>query len=383
MQSMSTLTIMIAITLFMQAILIAFSSKVIKSYKGVIYAAIATVLLSSGFLVLTVLRRPGPIQGYLSNLLRIFGYSLYYIAICKFTNTEIKKFLLMIFMPLSLLLLTLSAVFHFIWIKMIAINLLTGIVFIGSTIFVLFRSEHSKFRLSMWFTSIPLMLYVFVLIFRLVAGILFQQEFLPMPSLSGKTTNISIFIFSFFWTAGFILMISQRLQADLIDLAMNDALTRIKNRRAMKEMLDFEMDRVLHEIRDFSIILADIDHFKKVNDTYGHDAGDLVLQWFASTIQQQLRIQDVVARWGGEEFLILLPDTSLEEAKIIGERLRIAIETGEIKIIEDTLKVTFSGGISSSKTNRDVTKLCKVADKALYIAKETRNRLISQDELNI
>ena len=79
-------------------------------------------------------------------------------------------------------------------------------------------------------------------------------------------------------------MISQRLQSDLNDLTMNDALTRIRNRRAMQNMLDFEMRRVDKEIRDFSIILLDVDHFKRVNDTFGHDADDIVLQWLASTI---------------------------------------------------------------------------------------------------
>ena len=190
-----------------------------------------------------------------------------------------------------------------------------------------------------------------------------------------------MFIASYLWTGGFILMVSQRLQGDLNDLAMNDALTRIRNRRAMQDMLDFEMERVENEIREFSIILLDVDHFKRVNDTYGHDVGDIVLLWLASTLQHEMRVQDMVARWGGEEFLILLPDTKLDEAVQIAERLRATVDASKIESPADTIHITFSAGVANSTTSRDVSRLCKVADQALYIAKETRNTVKSQEAI--
>ncbi len=174
-------------------------------------------------------------------------------------------------------------------------------------------------------------------------------------------------------------MISQRLQSDLNDLAMNDALTRVRNRRAMQGMLDFEMRRVQTEVKDFSIILLDVDHFKRVNDTHGHDVGDLVLQWMAQTLQSLLRVQDIVARWGGEEFLILLPDTSLEEAVQTADRRRSKIEKTAVESSPVLLQITFSAGVANSRPNRNVDQICKVADQALYIAKQRRNRVISQD----
>jgi diguanylate cyclase (GGDEF)-like protein len=149
----------------------------------------------------------------------------------------------------------------------------------------------------------------------------------------------------------------------------------------MQDMLDFEMERVEKEVQDFSVILLDVDHFKKVNDTHGHDVGDLVLQWLAQTMQSALRVQDIVARWGGEEFLVLLPGTSLDEAMEIAERLRATIERTPVEGSPVPLKVTFSGGVANSTTNRDVTLLCKVADEALYIAKKTRNRVVSEHEI--
>jgi len=159
-------------------------------------------------------------------------------------------------------------------------------------------------------------------------------------------------------------------------------LPRVRNRRAMQNMLDFEMRRVQTEVNDFSIILLVADHFKRVNDTYGHDTGDLVLRWLAQTLQSALRVQDIVARWGGEEFLILLPDTSLEEALEIAERLRAAVANTPIPDAPVPLKVTFSGGIANSKMNRDVNLLCKVADRALYVAKQTRNRIVSEQDIS-
>jgi diguanylate cyclase (GGDEF)-like protein len=176
-------------------------------------------------------------------------------------------------------------------------------------------------------------------------------------------------------------MISQRLQSDLNDLAMNDALTRVRNRRAMQNMLDFEMQRVQNEVKDFSIILLDVDHFKRVNDTHGHDVGDLVLQWMAQTLQASLRAQDIVARWGGEEFLILLPDTGLDEAMTIAERMCAAVEKSTVAGVPVPLHSTFSGGVACSKSNRNVDQLCKVADQALYVAKQTRNRIVSQEQI--
>jgi diguanylate cyclase (GGDEF)-like protein len=214
----------------------------------------------------------------------------------------------------------------------------------------------------------------------MVAGFFSIEEVLPGPSASDIISGLALFILSFIWTAGFILMVSQRLQSSLSEMAMNDSLTQLHNRRAMDRMLDSEMARVHQEMANFSIILMDIDRFKEINDSYGHDVGDRVLQWFASTLQKNLRLQDVVARWGGEEFLILLPDTPVDEAVRIADRLRVLIASEQVDLASEAIHVTFSAGIASSTLNRDVRHLCQVADQALYEAKQTRNRVISLDE---
>ena len=124
--------------------------------------------------------------------------------------------------------------------------------------------------------------------------------------------------------------------------------------------------------------MSDIDFFKKVNDTYGHAVGDCVLKTVAKTIKKELRESDIASRYGGEEFVFLLPQTNLEEAKVVAERLRLAVENKKINIeeynIKDTkeISVTVSIGVSEfNKNEKDHEMLYKNADNALYQAKET------------
>jgi len=375
--------VMIAITFIMQGGLIVISSRVTKSYKGVREAAIATFSLGFSFLALALAGGPNIFVGYASNLLQICGYFLIYLAICHFTGTTFKRILVYGVLPLATLVMTAAVILNWEWLPLIVMTYFVGISFNISSAWVLHRSNHRRYKLAAYLTAVPLFIYGLVMAGRLIAGLIWPEQMRPGPTISGRFDVLALFILSFMWTSGFILMINQRLQSDLNDLAMNDALTRVRNRRAMQQMLDFEMQRVHQEIKVFSIILLDVDYFKKVNDTYGHNVGDIVLQWLASTMQKSVRVQDVVARWGGEEFLILLPETSLEDAVEIAERLRSIIASASVEIPTGTLKVTFSAGVSCSVSSQDVNELCKIADLALYEAKKARDQVISQDALSL
>lgn len=377
--SLPTITLMIAITFFIQGSLIFASKLWIKSYKGVLEASIATFAFSFGYMVVALWTPPNSVNGYIANLFINCAFFLFYLAISRFTNTPLNRFLVYGIFPLGVLTLTLSAFVILQWLPMLYVTNGVGVVFNITTVVILYQSDHSRFKQSAYLTAVPLFLYALVLVGRMAAGLISRIEVTPVPSISGISSALALFVFSFLWIAGFILMVNQRLHGDLDDLAKNDALTRVRNRRAMQEMLSFEMRRVDQEVRDFSIILLDIDHFKHVNDTYGHDVGDIVLQWLAATLQANVRVQDVVARWGGEEFLVLLPDTTLDEAMEIAERLRSIVDSSYVQIPSKPLHITFSGGVSSSITTRSVDELCKIADQALYIAKETRNRVLSQE----
>ena len=164
-------------------------------------------------------------------------------------------------------------------------------------------------------------------------------------------------------------------QAQLTELANIDPLTNIFNRRYFIEHAQTELER--HE-REFSILLVDIDHFKKINDTYGHATGDQVLNKAVSVCSLVLRKEDILARLGGEEFVILLPDTSLKLANEIAERLRSAIENTQIRINTDSVNITVSIGISFSSPRDAISlqELIRHADDAMYKAKDAgRNQV--------
>ena len=172
--------------------------------------------------------------------------------------------------------------------------------------------------------------------------------------------------------------------AEILKHATLDALTGFYNRRQLDERIKQEFSSSQRQKTPLCAIMTDIDYFKKVNDTYGHAVGDLVLKTVSKVIRSQLREYDIAGRYGGEEFALLLPFTKLNEAKMVAERLRDSIENTIIDISEinsersvKEISVTISLGIYELKDSDNEEDLLKNADKALYQAKGTgRNRVI-------
>ncbi len=161
------------------------------------------------------------------------------------------------------------------------------------------------------------------------------------------------------------------------ELAMRDELTGVFNRRYLMETIRTEKHRCERTGGVFSICILDVDHFKRVNDTYGHLAGDQVLQAIASTAQGALRQTDYFGRYGGEEFALVLTGTVVEGAMITAERVRTRIAALEFPEIGADLKVTVSIGIADLRANEETEATFKRADDALYRAKEAgRNRCV-------
>lgn len=151
-----------------------------------------------------------------------------------------------------------------------------------------------------------------------------------------------------------------------------DPLTGVPNRRE----LDRQLERVVGKMTHLSVIMADIDHFKRVNDTYGHDAGDLVLQQFSSVVRGTVRPADFFGRYGGEEFMVLC-SAGLEEAAEIAERIRRAISVAQVKVPGGrSISITASFGVAEYIPGEDIKTLIKRADSALFAAKQkSRNRV--------
>jgi diguanylate cyclase (GGDEF)-like protein/PAS domain S-box-containing protein len=172
---------------------------------------------------------------------------------------------------------------------------------------------------------------------------------------------------------------------ELVRLAHTDPLTNLANRREFFNRTEIELTRIQRTHNDLSILLIDIDHFKMINDSYGHDVGDKVLIEMAKIFKSCLRQTDLVARLGGEEFGVILPDTSSSGAFWVAERVRQTIAKHAFYVLPDGLPLscTVSVGISSSSLSErgDVAGLYKVADTRLYIAKNTGRNQVSVDEI--
>jgi len=169
----------------------------------------------------------------------------------------------------------------------------------------------------------------------------------------------------------------ERIERVLQQSALTDYLTGLPNRRAMIQLLDNEAARFQRSEHPFSLVLLDIDNFKEINDTYGHDGGDEVLVSVAKKMGGWMREKDVLARWGGEEFLILLSDTDVASAADQAERLRAAIEKQGFTIESGSMQLTVSLGVAGYNEGDKIDNCIKEADIALYKAKsEGRNRVV-------
>ena len=167
-------------------------------------------------------------------------------------------------------------------------------------------------------------------------------------------------------------------ELQLFDQATRDPLTKCYNRRSFDELAKKEIQRSRRYNHPFCLFMIDADHFKNVNDTHGHAVGDLVLQALADCCRRTLRESDIVARFGGEEFVILLPESSIENAFRVAERLRIKISKLVVKNEQDEdVQFTVSIGLVSSTVTDDIPEMLKMAVESLYVAKENgRNQVV-------
>ena len=185
------------------------------------------------------------------------------------------------------------------------------------------------------------------------------------------TTSISII-------AVYVIKVYEVEEAKIRQFADEDALTGIYNRRKLYEYLTKELEYVKRENLPLFVIMFDLDNFKKINDTYGHSVGDMVLQHTAGVVSEQLRSHDFFARYGGEEFLVVLRNTKRADALLVAERIRTKVESHQY---DDGVRATISVGLAVSEKEDCVESLVQRVDEYLYKAKEEgRNRIVSQVE---
>ena len=168
----------------------------------------------------------------------------------------------------------------------------------------------------------------------------------------------------------------KQLRLKLEKEASVDPLTSLLNRRGILQRIEYEQARHIRNATVFSIILVDVDFFKPINDNYGHDCGDLVLKTVSQRLRDHVRRLDSAARWGGDEFLILLPETQIEGAKVLAEKLRRLVEETSFVFHSNSIRLSITLGVSDCQRCPEVDQLITDADQALYRAKQSgRNQV--------
>ena len=198
-----------------------------------------------------------------------------------------------------------------------------------------------------------------------------------------SATNFIYILFSgqqpLFASIGFLLLYNEILQQELHTLARIDPLTGVSNRLAIDEATTRLLERAIRQRQSLGVLMLDADHFKSVNDRFGHSSGDKVLRALASRIRATLRETDVIGRVGGEEFVVLSPAIDLPAALLLGERIRLMVESTPMLIDDNVLQLTVSVGVAvTALAECDGAKVLQRADKALYAAKRAgRNRVMA------
>ena len=370
-----TIALFVAMAFFVQATAIGAQALLIrdlKQYRGVGAALIANLCVALGLMLrLFIDRLPEFVTTILTNALLVAGPGLFYIALSQFAGLRYSRVLV-----IGVVAAVLAALSYFTYWdndlvkRMIALSL-GSIIMVFILIYQLWRIRKTALRFSANLMLVSFLVHGMFLIARTISLMLDPpQDTLSLTPVQSATYLLS-FAISFFWSAGFVLMVSHRLRNDLMEMATIDVLTHIPNRRATEASLEKELSRAQRTEGEFSILLIDIDDFKQVNDRWGHAVGDHVLEKTAGLFQSMLRKQDWVGRWGGEEFLMLLPGTS--DPAALAERVRSAVARSEFRNGTGPFQITVSIGGACADQTSATDEILKKADDALYMAKKTKN----------
>lgn len=244
---------------------------------------------------------------------------------------------------------------------------------------LLWRSERPGMRTYHRMASTVLLGFSAVLLFRFLAA-LAPPDAIPLGQGDMQTIAfLASMIFGFLLTMVFAVILFREKQVELADLAEKDPLTGMNNRLSLDSIAEKYMQRAQRHGMPLSIMLLDLDHFKRVNDEFGHQVGDRVLSEVAERIDRIIRGDDVAFRFGGEEFLALLPGATLEQAERVAERLRAAIGDDPVEVGEHRLSLTASFGVVQYLPGKESWDDCiKRVDEALYRAKRGGRDRISR-----
>ena len=318
-----------------------------------------------------------PISIVLGNGLTSLTLCYLLAAVLRFQGRALHWPLLLL--PALLLSLTLLALLDNFQLRVVAASL----VLAGQSVAILltlYTRRRSTIGRGVLLVMAGMGLSALVMLLRTVSGItgaLNAESFLQGSALQGMTF-VTTFAVSLVASLGFVFMTKERADEANRRLAALDELTGVANRRSIVAALDRDVGRAIRARESMAVMMVDIDHFKKVNDTYGHLAGDQVLRCVVDVIQHRIRAQDIVGRYGGEEFLVVLTDTNAQGAQQLAEELRAAVQATHCAYGGESIAVTVSVGVFGGRLEPGDSwdQLIHAADMALYRAKQGgRNRV--------
>lgn len=358
-----------------------FFSLAAKENRPFIWAALASASFSAAMFLASF---RGAIPDFLSivvpNVSAVISLIAYFELFCRLLDTRPRERILG---PIALVFQT----GLFIWFtyfqpsfpaRVLILNL-SLMVIGGCFVRLLWVKADKGQRLLYFFAAIPFGLVLLVGVARVIQIV--GGVGLEAPSFTSPLYALSamFYVSMAIWISlSGVFIVSKRLQVQIREMAMTDPLTGALNRRALRESADREFSRAARKGEPVSLIMADLDHFKQVNDAHGHQAGDAVLTHTVAVFQKILRTEDVLARFGGEEFVALLPGADQVQARTVAERLREALKA-EVPLFENrSIPVTASFGVGSDAgRGLNYEELVKAADAALYRAKKQgRDRVV-------
>lgn len=374
-----TLTFISLILHLMSAMMMLGLYLAMRNARGVLASMASNLCCVVGFTLLqTHSLWPKVVNILVSNLFVDVGAALAFIAVLQFLKRPRRDYRLLV--PAAALLL-IEIIFYLKYgadyslITMLGCSL-RALVMIGAA-WQLFRHADPHLRPASTFSGIFYGVWAAVLLIRV--GWWFVSQYADIKA--DPTTSFGLLfriVLTFMITPGYFWMIMRHLDDDLMRQARQDPLTGIANRRTMWEVGERLVVAALKSRRGLGLLMIDVDHFKAINDRFGHGSGDRVLIAVAQTLADTVRRGDILARVGGEEFLVLLPNSSGAEMMMIAERLRVAITVLEVPIAEQRpVHCTISIGCSLLERDGSCWEdIVGAADRALYRAKhQGRNRV--------
>lgn len=345
----------------------------VKEQKELMLWAIGLALHTLAYILFFLRGHLSPLTYVLvANGVLSASYSSFYAAIGEFLHRRLSK-VLVVGPPVALI-----VMFTFLMDDLNARIIASGLIFASHCFLALTILSSRKEVIAgrgKYLLSAGLILTICVLFIRIVNVALNPNAISDMFNQTPiqVMTFFAAFLALILMSNGFVLMSKERADEHILQMAMKDQLTGAWNRIRLEKEAPQEITRLERYGQPSSLIIVDLDHFKRVNDQYGHIAGDLILKEFCSVVQSCIRTTDILARWGGEEFVILLPNSGYINATPLAERIRLAVEKHEFPY---NLKLSVSIGLATCQASDTWNSWLDRADKALYRAKsDGRNRV--------